>query len=117
MSGDQANTIWRSATGARSPRLGMRPGAMWWRPPGWFSGPLLANVEFRKRFLVRLRQICDTFFTPDQMNPRIDALEQRLEPEISADGKQEFHRHIQLFRDQVVGRRKFILTELAKEAK
>ena len=116
MNGDQPPGN-RARPGARSPRLGMRPGAMWWRPPGWFSGPLLANVEFRKRFLVRLRQICDTFFTPDQMNPRIDALEQRLEPEISADGKQEFHRHIQSFRDQVVGRRKFILTELAKEAK
>jgi spore coat protein CotH len=31
-------------------------GAGWWRPPGWFSGPLLANPEFRKRFLARLRQ-------------------------------------------------------------
>src|SRR5690606_30401642 len=25
----------------------------WWRPPGFFSGPLLANPEFRKRFLQR----------------------------------------------------------------
>ena len=40
------------STGLRS-RFGQGPwgGANWWRPPGPFSGPLLANPEFRKQFL------------------------------------------------------------------
>ena len=54
----------------------------WWRPPGFFSGPLLANAEFRQRFLARLREICQTIFTEAKMFPIIDALEKRLEPEI-----------------------------------
>ena len=57
MNGDQPPGS-RARPGARSPRFGMRPGTMWWRPPGWFSGPLLANAEFRKRFLAGLRGIC-----------------------------------------------------------
>jgi len=46
------------------------------------------------------------------MNPVIDAMEKRLEPEISAGSMSEFRRHVQSFREQVVGRRKFILEEL-----
>ena len=87
---------------------------MWWRAPGYFSGPLLANPEFRKRFLSRLRELCETHFTPEQMNPVIDAMEQRLEPEIAPTAKSEFRRHVQSFRQQVVGRRKFMLEELSR---
>jgi hypothetical protein len=95
----------------------MRPGAMWWRPPGWFSGPLLANAEFRRRFLARLQTLCETLFTAEKLHPFIDALEQRLEPEIAPNARPEFRRNIQSFRDQIAGRRKFILSELAKEQK
>lgn len=97
-------------------------GGPWWRPPGWFSGPLLANPEFRKRFLVRLREICETIFIPEKMEPLISALENRLEPEIvfraqlnrenPADALKRFRRNIDSFRTQVVQRRKFILREL-----
>jgi len=91
-------------------------GAMWWRAPGHFSGPLLANPEFRKRFLARLRELCETHFTPATMNPVIDAMEQRLAPEIPAGSMSEFRRHVESFREQVVGRRKFILEELSRPA-
>ena len=103
----------RARLGAPSPRFAMG-GARWWRAPGYFSGPLLANTEFRKRFLARLRELCDTHFTPEQMNPVIDAMEQRLEPEIAPAAKSEFRRHVQSFRQQVVGRRKFMLEELSR---
>jgi hypothetical protein len=113
MNGDQPPGR-RAKPGAPSPRFGMGGGAMWWRAPGHFSGPLLANPEFRKRFLARLRELCETRFTPEKMNPVIDAMEQRLEPEISAESKSEFRRNVQSFREQVVGRRKFILEELSR---
>ena len=96
----------------------------WWRPPGWFSGPLLANPEFRKRFLDRLQEICNSKFTEAELNPIINQLEKRLEPEVrfraAAFGQNpsqalsDLRRHIESFRNQVVHRRKFILAELAK---
>jgi spore coat protein CotH len=99
-------------------------GVSWWRPPGFFSGPLLVNPEFRKKFLARLRDICETAFTEEKLLPVIDALEKRLEPEIRVradaigeDSRQAlkiFHSDIQSFRNQVQHRRKFILSELGK---
>ena len=55
---------------------------MWWRQPGWFSGPLLANPEFRTRFKTRLRELLESEFTPEKMEPVIARVERALEPEI-----------------------------------
>jgi hypothetical protein len=84
-------------------------GGGWWRPPGWFSGPLLANVQFRRAFLSRLKDVCTQSFTEEKMIPLIDAMERRLEPEIPDDARDRFHRDIQSLRNQVKNRRKFIL--------
>lgn len=102
-------------------------GVAWWRPPGYFSGPLLANPEFRRRFLARLREVCETIFTPEAMGPAIDALATRLEEEVRvraqlfnqdpAAALQEFHNHIQSFHNQVANRRKFLLQQLDAETK
>jgi spore coat protein H len=96
----------------------------WWREPGCFSGPLLANPEFRQRFLARLGEICRTAFTEEKMFPVINQMEKRLEAEIpvraaidrsSSDAAMaEFRENIQSLRNQVVNRRKFILAELDK---
>lgn len=113
MNGDQPPGT-RARPGAPSPRQRMG-GAPWWRAPGWFSGPLLANPEFRQRFLARLRELCQTHFTEATLFPVIDALEQRLEPEMTnSEALAEFRRYIQSFRDQVTHRRQFILSELDK---
>jgi hypothetical protein len=98
------------------------PGAEWWRSPGHFSGPLLANPEFRRRFLSRLREICETIFTPEAMAPVIQALETRLEEEVAYRAQlarqnpeaalRQFRADMQSFRNQVVHRREFILKEL-----
>lgn len=90
-------------------------GGGWWRPPGWFSGPLLANLEFRRAFLTRLKEICDKSFTEEKMLPLINAMEHRLEPEISASELDRFHRDIQSLRNQVKYRRKFILDAIPKD--
>jgi spore coat protein H len=99
-------------------------GVSWWRHPGYFSGPLLANPEFRKRFLARLREICLTIFTEQKFFPVIDAMQKRLEPEVSLRAQlhgenpkavfKDFHVDMQSFRNQVIHRRKFILSELDK---
>jgi spore coat protein H len=100
-------------------------GMGWMRPPGWFSGPLLANRDFRKAFLIRLKEICNTIFTEEKMVPLIDAMEKRLEPEIPIRAQltgqsrqqalQEFHHEIQSLRNQVKYRRQFILQQIPKD--
>jgi spore coat protein H len=96
----------------------------WWREPGYFSGPLLANPEFRQRFLLRMREICNTVFTEEKIHPLINQLEKKLEAEIPIRATinrmspeaalAEFRGNIQSFRNQVIHRRKFMLAELEK---
>lgn len=97
----------------------------WWRPPGHFSGPLLANPQFRCRFLARLKNLCETVFTTERMEPLIRSLEERLQPEIALRARtrridprvtqREFENDIRSFRAQVAGRRRFILDALRHE--
>ncbi len=95
--------------------LGFDPGT-WWRPPGVFSGPLLANPEFRRRFKARLREICNTIFTEESMEAPISRLERNLESESPGRASGErFQNLVQSFRRQVQHRRKFILQELSKD--
>jgi spore coat protein CotH len=116
--------------GNQSPRdfarwgSGIFGGVSWWRPPGPFSGPLLANPEFRKRFLARVQEICATKFTIQTFFPIIDAMEKRLEPEVRLRASvlhqdprqmlQEFADDMDSFREQVQNRRKFIFKQLAR---
>ncbi len=96
-------------------------GGSWWRPGGYFSGPLLANPHFRKRFLRRLKEICLTLFTEEVFYPIMDRMERRLEPEIRLQAEareaqsqyalQEFRMNMQSFRNQVKYRRRFILSQ------
>jgi hypothetical protein len=108
----------------RSPNRGFFGGG-WWRPPGWFSGPLLANQQFRKVFLTRLGDICTNAFTEEKMLPLINAMEKRLEPEIPIRARLtgqsprqalgRFYSDIQSLRNQVKYRRQFILEEIPKD--
>lgn len=121
MNGDSSPRDFRSRFGGGGGPFG---GVSWWRPPGYFSGPLLANNEFRARFLARLNELCATVFTEENLLPIIDVMEQRLEPEIRERAKitgdrpqealREFKGYMQSFRNQVTHRRKFILAELEK---
>lgn len=103
-----------SNEGGSQPGIGFGGGG-WWRPPGWFSGPLLANAEFRRAFLARLKEICVQSFTEEKMIPLIDAMERRLEPEIERHDLGRFHADIQSLRNQVKNRRKFILDAIPKD--
>lgn len=96
----------------------------WWRPPGWFSGPLLANPQFRQRFLQRLATLCQTEFTEERFGPVIDDLAAKLEPEVPWRARAiggdpswalaEFKADIDSFRRQLKERRAFLLQELRK---
>jgi hypothetical protein len=118
MTGDQPPSGGGNWTGG-----GFGPG-MWWRPGGWFSGPLLAQKEFRARFLKRLREFAELEFTEERFRPVIDNLEKRMESEVRHRAEvrgsteesllRQFHADMDSFRRQLTGRRAFLLRELSK---
>lgn len=97
-------------------------GLSWWRRGGYFSRPLLANAEFRARFLTRLRALCETEFTEAKLHPWINNLERQLEPEVRVralafgespkSALNEFHANIETLRQFMKGRRAFLMNEL-----
>jgi hypothetical protein len=96
-----------------------KPG--WWRPAGYFSGPLLANPHFRKLFLIRLKEITETIYTEEVFLPIINQMAKRLEPEVriraEANGQdvdtamKTFHDDIESLRQHLTKRRIFILEQ------
>jgi spore coat protein H len=101
-------------------------GGGWVRPPGFFSGPLLKNEMFRKKFLARLRDICERSFTEAKMLPLMDAMEKRLEPEVAVRAKINgedpkaavslLHSDMDSIRRQLKNRREFILQAIPKDS-
>ena len=94
----------------------------WWRPGGVISAPLLANPEYRRRLLARLRELLATEFTREKFGPVIDGLEAQLLPEVRyrlelrgndvAAGEKRFRAEMETFRRQVQGRGDFLRAEL-----
>jgi hypothetical protein len=92
-----------------------------WRPPGWFSGPLLANPQFRKLFLARTKQILETIYTEENFAPVIAAMRHRLEGEVKIRAeirKSDPARAAQSLKDNLDGclehlrkRREFLLAQ------
>ncbi|MSU62428.1 MAG: hypothetical protein EXS31_08535 [Pedosphaera sp.] len=93
----------------------------WWRPGGFFSKPLLANAEFRKRFLKRTREILEKHYTPEVMYPVIDELASKLRAEIPiraaaiqeepADAMKRFEGNVASLKENLRKRREFLLKE------
>lgn len=104
-----------------TPRSGLDSDT-WWRPPGWLSGPFLADPEVQKIYFKRLENAVLRIFTPERWIPIIDDLERRLEPEVIERARiyghsvstdlAVFHNDIESFRQQVINRRAFILGEV-----
>lgn len=94
----------------------------WWRPAGFLSGPLLANPQFREKFEARLREICQTVFTPEKFGPIVDELKLRLRSEVELKARlmghdpeaalRKFDADMASFHRQLINRRKFILANL-----
>ena len=80
----------------------------WWRPPGHFSGPLLANPHFREVFLSRVREIVDKVYTEQRYVPMIDDLVRRL----TRDGSgEQLARDGEFLKAHLRGRRQFLLRQ------
>jgi hypothetical protein len=98
----------------------------WWRPPGFFSGPLLANPRFRRIYLDRIREILDRVYTREVYFPLIDGLAERLKEDIRLasqetgqpveGGLKETDFYAKHLKDHLVKRRQFLLEKLAGAA-
>jgi hypothetical protein len=108
-------------TGDRPPKgfAGFRNN--WWRPAGHFSGPLLANPQFRQRFLTRTKELLEKVYTVEAFFPVIKALGDRLEEEVKWRAKarnedpqqalDHFHKNLDALRDHLRKRRAFLLEQ------
>ncbi|MSU20384.1 MAG: hypothetical protein EXS30_03215 [Pedosphaera sp.] len=112
----------RGGAGGRGGGFGFGGGGgMQWRAPGYFSGPLLANPQFRKLFLARTKEILETIYTEEIFVPIINALGERLKPEAAIRAElfkinperevQNLEQHLQSLRDHVKKRREFLLAQ------
>jgi hypothetical protein len=98
--------------------------AGWWRPPGYFSGPLLANPRFRALYLARLRIILNTIYTREIYFPLIDNQALRLRQDAILRAQQRNEKPdsalgalagtVDAFKRHVVQRREFLLRELSQ---
>jgi len=96
-------------------------GAGWWRAPGFFSGPLLANAQFRKLFLTRTKEIAETLYTEEVMGPMLDNTNERLKPEVQLRAEllrndpnralQNLEQNFQALRNHLKKRREFLLSQ------
>ncbi|MBN8247530.1 MAG: CotH kinase family protein [Verrucomicrobia bacterium] len=93
----------------------------WWRPGGFFSRPLLANPEFRKRYLRRTRELLDTVYTEAVFFPVIETMAARLRPEVPLRAKlrgenpdealARLDRNVASLKEHLVKRRAFLLAQ------
>ena len=93
----------------------------WWRPPGYFSGSLLSNPQFRERFLTRLKEITETVYTESVFLPIIDGMESQLGPEVRLRAEENgpdvdvaldrFRDDIESLKRHLEKRREFILSQ------
>lgn len=96
-------------------------GAVWWRPGGHLSRPLLANPTFRALFLARTRELVQTVYTEEVFAPVLRDLEERLAEEVrvraevqGGDPKaaaEHLRRNLASLREHLTRRRKFLLEQ------
>jgi spore coat protein CotH len=101
------------------------PGS-WWRPGGYFSAPLLANPEFRKIYLRRVRQILEDTYTESVYFPVIDGMAERLRPEIPIRARvigedpavalSRLNQNVASLKEHLVKRRQFLLDQAELKA-
>jgi len=96
-------------------------GGPWWRRGGHFSRPLLANPEFRKIFLQRVRHLLEKVYTLEIYNPLLDQAAVRLEEDVKlraklqgqnpAEGVKLLKTNIQNLKNHLAKRREFLLKQ------
>lgn len=101
--------------------FGFGGGTPWWRPGGYFSKPLLANPEFRKVFLARVREIAEKVYTEENFGPLITAMGDRLRDEVKVRAEiykekpegaiRRLEVNLQDLREHLKKRRSFLLVQ------
>jgi hypothetical protein len=96
-------------------------GAVWWRPGGYISKPLLANPQFRKLFLARTKEIVENVYTEENFFPLIKAMGERLKDEVKVRAElmrqnpqqavTHLQRNLDSLREHLVKRRQFLLAQ------
>lgn len=94
-------------------------GHAWWRPPGWFSGPLLANPSLKKHYFARIKQLLETEYTPEKWEPTFQQLEATLRGEARyraellgedpGEAEERLKAHVNTLRQHLLKRRQFLL--------
>ncbi len=94
-------------------------GSEWWRPPGYFSGPLLQNPVFRAHFVSRIKELLETDFTEERLFPKFETTRERLKKEVLARAKLKgededeatarFEQNVDSFKRFVRARREYLL--------
>jgi hypothetical protein len=102
------------------PPRGINPGS-WWRPGGYISKPVLANPEFRKLFLARMKELLNSEFREDRLFPLVDAMKARLSEEIGvradalhedrAQAQQRFEANLASLKEFITKRRQWLLAQ------
>lgn len=121
MTGDVPPGERRQNPNPRGERFGFGRGPGWWRPAGWFSGPLLANPQFRKVFLDRTRELLSSVYTPAKMAALIESMRKNLRDEVAlraeitgGDPKNDlefFEYSLRAFEQHVELRQRFLLEQ------
>ena len=98
-----------------------RPGMEWWRPPGYMSGPLLANPDFRRHYFARIKDLLGGEFSEARMHGAINAMGDRLRDEVRLRAElrgeepraalANLDRNLDSLRRFVTGRRTFLLAQ------
>jgi hypothetical protein len=96
-------------------------GPMWWRPPGFFSGPLIADPHFRAIYLSRIKEILETTYTEAVFFPIIDAMADRLREDVllrakirgasEADGLRVLAQNVRTLKTHLTKRRRYLLSQ------
>lgn len=96
-------------------------GGGWWRPPGYFSGPLLANPPFRALYLARTKQLVETVFNEKSFGPLLDDTAAKLRGEVklraeafktdAARAERQFDQQLAAVRQHLRKRGEFLLAQ------
>lgn len=96
-------------------------GGGWWRPPGYFSGPLLANPSFRALYLARTKQLVETVFNEKSFGPLLDETAAKLRGEVkvraevfktdAARAERQFDQQLAAVRQHLRKRGEFLLAQ------
>lgn len=84
---------------------------------GMVANAVMSTPEGKKRYLARMAEVLETIFKPDDLNKRLDELEQRVQPAlagIDANLGKDYKNQVNRLRHGIQRRHKVLTEQLAK---